>query len=93
MLRHSISQVQPDLGDERIGGHLGVEPGPGERDDAKGAVPRVVAVGVVEHHEPARADLVVVDGQIGGQGDREGGQPLRGRGLVAADLWAQPNCA
>ena len=54
-----------DVGEHRVGDQLEVDLGAGVGDAAEGAVPGVVAGGVVQQDDPAGADVVVVDGHVG----------------------------
>ena len=78
-----------DRGQHRVAGDVGLDGRPGERHDAELAVPGLVTVGVVEHDEPTRGQVlrlvvgVIVD-HVGRQRHGPGRQALRRRGLLRA---------
>ena len=76
------------IGQQRVGGHLGVDAGARERHAAEGALPRRVAVGVVQQHEASVADLLLVGVDVGGDGGGERGDALGGRDLLDGQLGA-----
>ena len=89
-----LAQPGPaDLAEQRVVGHLGVDLGAGVGHAAEGAVPGVVAGRVVQQHDAAGADVLAVDGHVGGERGGVRRDALRRRHLLAEDLRAQPRGA
>ncbi len=85
-----LGQPRPaDRGQHRVGAELGVDVGAGVGHAAEGAVPRVVAGGVVQQDQPAGAEVLVVDGDVAAERRRPRRDALRRGHLLAEDLRAQ----
>ena len=82
-----------DRREQRIGDHLGFYLSADVSHTTKRTLPGLVAVGVVQEHQPAGRELEVVDDDIGTDSRGERGNPLRRGHLLPNDLRTQPRSA
>ena len=89
----SVSQDQPTAGEHRVGDHVELDLGAGVGHAAEGAVPRVVAGGVVEQDDPAGADVGAVDGDVGAAARRRAGAIRCGAGISSQKISGRSRAA
>ena len=87
----SIEPGPAHRGQHRVGGHLGLDRGPDERDDAEGRRPRSRArpgraAGRIARSPALRSSSSAVGDHVGGQGHGPGREPLGRGGLLQHDL-------
>src|SRR5690606_33018529 len=81
-----------DLAEERVLRDLGLHPGTRHHDDTEGAVPCLLALGVVEHDETSRPEQVLgLTGAVDltGQRERVRRDARRGRDLLQVQLGSE----
>ena len=89
LIQASVSQVQATAGQQRVAGHVRLQLGGHQRDQAQVALPGVVPGRVVQQDQPAAGHLVAVAQHGGAERETVRGEPLRRGDLLEQDLLAR----
>ena len=92
VVRQRLDQPGPThFGHHRIGRHLKVEGRSSKGDHAKGAIPGVMSVRVVQHHKAPGPNFVSAEQHLGGHRHCMRSESLRRRCLIEIDLGPHPD--